>query len=172
MEYADLIIGVACTIVGVLLSYAAFARNAKKDSEASGKESGTVLTEIGYIKGGVDRIERKQDEQDARYITMAERVTASRAPRNRLTSVSTGSRGTRTTVFRRRFIMSSGKRVAKTDGKLKKAAGAVWSFVKGYLSFSKLLVFAVLFIDYKATMVTLDLCYIAVANNYTGASRT
>ena len=65
--------------------------------------------------------------------------------------------------------MSSGKRVAKTDGKLKKAAGAVWSFVKGYLSFSKLLVFAVLFIDYKATMVTLDLCYIAVANNYTGS---
>ena len=65
--------------------------------------------------------------------------------------------------------MSSGKRVAKTDGKLKKAAGAVWSFVKGYLTFSKLLVFAVLFIDYKATMVTLDLCYIAVANNYTGS---
>ena len=76
MEYADLIIGAACTIVGVLLSYAAFARNSKKDSEASGKESETVLTEIGYIKGGVDRIERKQDEQDARYITMAERVTA------------------------------------------------------------------------------------------------
>ena len=65
--------------------------------------------------------------------------------------------------------MSSGKRVAKTDGKLKKAAGAVWSFVKGYLSFSKLLVFAVLYIDYKSTMTTLDLCYIAVANNYTGS---
>lgn len=76
MEYADLIIGAACTIVGVLLSYAAFARNAKKDSEASGKESGTVLTEIGYIKGGVDRIERKQDAQDARYIGMAERMSA------------------------------------------------------------------------------------------------
>ena len=73
MEYADLIIGDACTIVGVLLSYAAFARNSKKDSEASGRESGTVLTEIGYIKGGVDRIERKQDE---RYLKMAERVTA------------------------------------------------------------------------------------------------
>ena len=73
MEYADLIIGAACTIVGVLLSYAAFARNSKRDSEASGRESGTVLTEIGYIKGGVDRIERKQDE---RYLKMAERVTA------------------------------------------------------------------------------------------------
>ena len=49
--------------------------------------------------------------------------------------------------------------------------GAVkmWSFVKGYLSFSKLLVVAVLYIDYKSTMVTLDLCYIAVANDYTGS---
>ena len=56
MQYAEIIIGAVCTIVGVLLSYAAFARNSKKDSEASGKESGTVLTEIGYIKGGVDRI--------------------------------------------------------------------------------------------------------------------
>ena len=63
MQYAEIIIGAVCTIVGVLLSYAAFARNSKKDSEASGKESGTVLTEIGYIKGGVDRIERKQDER-------------------------------------------------------------------------------------------------------------
>ena len=42
MQYAEIIIGAVCTIVGVLLSYAAFARNSKKDSEASGKESGTV----------------------------------------------------------------------------------------------------------------------------------
>ena len=76
MEYADLIIGAACTIVGVLLSYAAFARNSKKDSEEEGKSSGTMLTEIGYIKGGIDRIERKQDAQDARYISMAERMSA------------------------------------------------------------------------------------------------
>ena len=34
------------------------------------------LTEIGYIKGGIDRIERKQDAQDARYIGMAERMSA------------------------------------------------------------------------------------------------
>lgn len=35
-----------------------------------------MLTEIGYIKGGIDRIERKQDAQDARYISMAERMSA------------------------------------------------------------------------------------------------
>ena len=56
--------------------YAAFHRNSKKDSESEGKEAGTMLTEIGYIKGGIDRIERKQDAQDARYISMAERMSA------------------------------------------------------------------------------------------------
>lgn len=52
---------------------------------------------------------------------------------------------------------------------MKKAVSTAWSFAKGYLSFSKLLVFAVLYIDYKATMTTLDLCYISVTNEYTGS---
>lgn len=73
---AKRIIGVLGTILGGVLSYAAFHRNSKKDSESEGKEAGTMLTEIGYIKGGIDRIERKQDAQDARYIGMAERMSA------------------------------------------------------------------------------------------------
>lgn len=64
--------------------------------------------------------------------------------------------------------MSKRSRTARRK-RIKKAAFAVWGFVKGYLSFSKLLAFAVLFIDYKTTTATLDLCYIAVANNYTGS---
>ena len=65
------------------------------------------------------------------------------------------------------------KRVLGIFAEIKKrtpgALGAVWSFAKGYLSFSKLLVYAVLYIDYKSTMTTLDLCRISVANNYTGS---
>lgn len=53
--------------------------------------------------------------------------------------------------------------------KIKAAFAAAWEFVKGYLSFSKLLCYGVLLIDYKTTSTTLDLCYIAVANNYTGS---
>lgn len=64
--------------------------------------------------------------------------------------------------------MSKRSRTARRK-RIKKATLAVWGFVKGYLSFSKLLAFAVLFIDYKTTTATLDLCYIAVANNYTGS---
>ena len=53
--------------------------------------------------------------------------------------------------------------------KIKAALAAAWEFAKGYLSFSKLLCYGVLLIDYKTTSTTLDLCYIAVANNYTGS---
>ena len=53
--------------------------------------------------------------------------------------------------------------------KIKAAFAAAWEFVKGYLSFSKLLCYGVLLIDYKTTSTTLDLCYIAVTNNYTGS---
>ena len=56
MDYVGAIIGVLGTILGGVLSYAAFHRNSKKDSESEGKEAGTMLTEIGYIKGGIDRI--------------------------------------------------------------------------------------------------------------------
>lgn len=47
--------------------------------ERGGQCDGAIycrITEIGYIKGGIDRIERKQDAQDARYIGMAERMSA------------------------------------------------------------------------------------------------
>ena len=151
MDYVGAIIGVLGTILGGVLSYAAFHRNSKKDSEEEGKSSGTMLTEIGYIKGGIDRIERKQDAQDARYISMAERMSAARGARG------AGGR-----------IMSARKGAARRR-KFKKWALEVWSFAKGYLSFSKLLVYAVLYIDYKSTMTTLDLCRISVANNYTGS---
>ena len=63
----------------------------------------------------------------------------------------------------------SARKGATRRRKFKKWGLKVWSFAKGYLSFSKLLVYAVLYIDYKSTMTTLDLCRIAVANNYTGS---
>lgn len=63
----------------------------------------------------------------------------------------------------------SARKGAARRRKFKKWVLEVWSFAKGYISFSKLLVYAVLYIDYKSTMTTLDLCRISVANNYTGS---
>ena len=59
----SVIIGIFGTLAGFALSYLAFARNSKKDSTDAGKESGTVLTEIGYIKANTDDIKRKQEKQ-------------------------------------------------------------------------------------------------------------
>lgn len=69
-------IGVISTICAIIFGYAAFNRNNKTDTEDEAKRDATVLTEIGYIKSGVDDIKRKQDKQDEQYIKMAERVTA------------------------------------------------------------------------------------------------
>lgn len=55
----SVIIGIFGTLAGFALSYLAFARNSKKDSADAGKESGTVLTEIGYIKANTDDITGK-----------------------------------------------------------------------------------------------------------------
>lgn len=59
----DVIIGVGCTILGAALSYAAFFRNAKNDSKEDGKQDGTILTELGYIKGGIDDLKSENREQ-------------------------------------------------------------------------------------------------------------
>ena len=72
----QVVIAVGCTILGALLGYAGFLRTAKKDSEEKGQHSGTVLTEIGYIKANTDDIKRKQEMQDERYIETSNRLTA------------------------------------------------------------------------------------------------
>ena len=68
----SVIIGIFGTLAGFALSY--LARNSKKDSADAGKESGTVLTEIGYIKANTDDIKRKQEKQDETRVKMTERV--------------------------------------------------------------------------------------------------
>lgn len=74
METLDIVIGVFCTVLGGVLGYVAFLKGTKKDSKDEGKRDGTILTELGYIKGGVDDIKRKQEKQDEQYLGMSERV--------------------------------------------------------------------------------------------------
>lgn len=68
-----------CTIAGIvitaLFSYAAFHRNTKKDSENEGENKGVMMSDIGYIKAGVDDLKREQREQATTVGRLAERVT-------------------------------------------------------------------------------------------------
>lgn len=76
MELLDAVIGIACAIIGGVLSYAAFFRNSKQDSKAEGKNDGTILTELGYIKGGIDEIKAEQREQRQTNTEVLSRLAA------------------------------------------------------------------------------------------------
>jgi len=49
-------LGIMGTICAIVFGYATFKRNKKIDDSTEGKESGTILTEIGYIKAAWDSV--------------------------------------------------------------------------------------------------------------------
>lgn len=62
MEW-NIIVGLVCTALGAVISYATFSRNKEKDDRSNGQQLGTVLTELGYIKSNTDEIKTEQREQ-------------------------------------------------------------------------------------------------------------
>lgn len=70
------VFGFIGTVAAIVFGYKAYARNKDADAADTGENKGTVLTELGYIKKGIDNIERKQEKQDERYVEIIGRVTA------------------------------------------------------------------------------------------------
>jgi len=70
------VIGLACSLLGVVISYAAFSHNSKKDTRDEGKSVGTMLTEIGYIKSNTDEIKAEQRELRKTNTEFIGRLTA------------------------------------------------------------------------------------------------
>lgn len=66
-------IGALCAI---LFGFAAFINSNKKEGKDRGKETGALLTEIGYIKAGIDAIRKKQERQDENYIKLLDRIAS------------------------------------------------------------------------------------------------
>ena len=56
------IIGAIGGIAGVIFGLASMFRNKKSDDKSEGKEDGIILTELGYIKAGVDDMKRDTRE--------------------------------------------------------------------------------------------------------------
>lgn len=61
MEYISISILIAA--LGVIISIAAFSRNKTKEDKTEGRQDGVMLTELGYIKAGIDDIKTEQKEQ-------------------------------------------------------------------------------------------------------------
>lgn len=60
--------------------YGIFSNKKKNDDSnrtanvSQGRETGTILTELGYIKAQIDEVKTKQDKMDDRYIKFTEEL--------------------------------------------------------------------------------------------------
>lgn len=61
VEYVS--IALLCTIIGGVIGVLTFSRNKTKDDKSEGRQNGQMLTELGYIKSGIDDIKTEQREQ-------------------------------------------------------------------------------------------------------------
>ncbi len=78
MEYFTTIvsiIGIIGTISSIFFAYLAFRKNEIKDEHAEGQHEGAILSDIGYIKACVDRVEKNLTKVDERYRNILERLS-------------------------------------------------------------------------------------------------
>ncbi len=68
-----------CTVAGIILtaffSYIAYQRAVKKESKDEGENKGVIMSDIGYIKAGVDDLKRENRETAAKVGGLSERIT-------------------------------------------------------------------------------------------------
>ena len=76
MDIFSLVTASAGGIAACVFGFLSFLRTHRIDDGAIGRRDGTVLTELGYIKSGVDDIKKRQEKQDARYLELATRIAA------------------------------------------------------------------------------------------------
>lgn len=69
-------LSIVSAVCAIVFGYIAFVRNRDKDKESDIKAEATVLTEIGYIKGGIDDIKAEQREQRKTNTEFVSRLTA------------------------------------------------------------------------------------------------
>lgn len=69
-------IAILCSIASVVIAYFGFFRNTKKDSEDAGSSKGQMVSDLGYIKAGIDDLKTEQRDQRNKYVELAQRVTS------------------------------------------------------------------------------------------------
>jgi len=68
------IISILGTISSITFGYLAFRRNDHSDTKELGRESGTVISDLGYIKSSIERIEKRLDNSESKFDGVATRL--------------------------------------------------------------------------------------------------
>lgn len=69
------ITSVTISIISVVIALLSYKRNVIKEHKQLSKEEGSFLSDIGYIKACVDRMEKKISNVDERYQDLLQRLT-------------------------------------------------------------------------------------------------
>ncbi len=69
-------VSILIAILGFALSVGTFFIGRITAAKNTGQEYGVMLTDIGYIKSGIDDMKKKMEQSDKRYIDLEKRVTA------------------------------------------------------------------------------------------------
>lgn len=75
----DIMIPVAMFIVALgslIVAIIVAGRGRQQDEKDAGERDGMLLSEIGYVKSGIDDIKTHQRTQDERHLETVERLTA------------------------------------------------------------------------------------------------
>ena len=69
------ITSITISIIRVVIAILSYKRNVIKEHKQLSKEEGSFLSDIGYIKACVDRMEKKISNVDERYQDLLQRLT-------------------------------------------------------------------------------------------------
>lgn len=67
-------VGLFASLSSVTFAFLAFKRSEKQEHKVEGKSEGLILSDIGYIKACVDRMEKNLAIVDERYRNVVERL--------------------------------------------------------------------------------------------------
>lgn len=67
-------VGLCASISSIVFAFLAFKRSEKQEHKVEGKSEGLILSDIGYIKACVDRMEKNLTTVDERYRNIVERL--------------------------------------------------------------------------------------------------
>ena len=67
-------IGMCASMSSIVFSLLAYKRSEKQEQRKEGKHEGLILSDIGYIKACVDRVEKNLTKLDERYRNIIERL--------------------------------------------------------------------------------------------------
>lgn len=75
---AEIVLGIIGAIVGIagmIFGFVTLLKNKKTVDHNEGEKDGVVLTELGYIKKGIDGIEQKIAKQETQYLDVIRHLT-------------------------------------------------------------------------------------------------